>query len=174
VLAVLAVAVVLGAVFGAQAAGGAVVEAGARLPGCDGYVTGAAVRARSGTSGEPGSGTLAAVLEGCSRPAPSPPPAPPPSPVPPPPAASPARDPVWDRLADCESSGNWAIDTGNGYSGGLQFDAATWQAYGGGEFAVAAHRATREQQITVATRVRDDRGGYGSWPACARKLGLPS
>ncbi|NMH82700.1 transglycosylase family protein, partial [Pseudonocardia xinjiangensis] len=106
-------------------------------------------------------------------PAPPPPEAPRPAPGPPP-AAPPAGDPVWDRLADCESSGNWAIDTGNGYSGGLQFDAATWREYGGGEFAAAAHRATREQQITVATRVRDDRGGYGSWPACARKLGLPS
>jgi transglycosylase-like protein len=80
---------------------------------------------------------------------------------------------VWDRLARCESSGNWAIDTGNGYFGGLQFDAATWRAYGGTEFAPAAHRATREQQIAVASRVRDDRGGYGSWSGCAIKLSLP-
>jgi len=80
---------------------------------------------------------------------------------------------VWDRLARCESSGNWAIDTGNGYYGGLQFDDSTWRAYGGTEFAPRADRATRAQQISVATRVRDDRGGYGSWPACARKLGLP-
>ncbi len=84
-----------------------------------------------------------------------------------------AVDPVWDRLADCESSGDWAIDTGKGYSGGLQFDAATWRAYGGTEFAPQAHEASREEQIAVATRVRDDRGGYGSWPACARRLGLP-
>jgi hypothetical protein len=87
--------------------------------------------------------------------------------------AGPTAEPVWDRLARCESSGNWAIDTGNGYFGGLQFDAATWRAYGGIEFAPAAHRATREQQIAVATRVRDDRDGYGSWPGCAIKLGLP-
>jgi hypothetical protein len=80
---------------------------------------------------------------------------------------------VWDRLAQCESSGNWAIDTGNGYHGGLQFDSATWRAYGGTEFAPEADQATREQQITVATRVRDDRGGYGSWPACAKRLDLP-
>jgi hypothetical protein len=80
---------------------------------------------------------------------------------------------VWDRLARCESSGNWAIDTGNGYFGGLQFDAATWRAYGGTEFAPAAHRATREQQIAIASRVRDDRCGYGSWSGCAIKLSLP-
>jgi hypothetical protein len=98
----------------------------------------------------------------------------PPAPAPRPPAPPPAADRVWDRLAQCESTGDWAIDTGNGYYGGLQFDVATWRAYGGTEFAHAAHGATREQQITVATRVRDDRGGYGSWPACARKLGLPS
>jgi hypothetical protein len=87
--------------------------------------------------------------------------------------AGPTTEPVWDRLARCESSGNWAIDTGNGYFGGLQFDAVTWRAYGGIEFAPAAHRATREQQIAVAARVRDDRDGYGSWPGCAIKLGLP-
>ncbi len=110
-----------------------------------------------------------------SAPAPPPapePPAPPPAPEPPAPPP-PAADPVWDRLAQCESTGNWAINTGNGYYGGLQFDSATWRAYGGTEFAPQAHQATREQQIAVATRVRDDRGGYGSWPACARKLSLP-
>ncbi|MBW0116398.1 transglycosylase family protein, partial [Pseudonocardia abyssalis] len=64
--------------------------------------------------------------------------------------------------------------TGNGYHGGLQFDDATWGDYGGPEFAPSADLATRDQQIAVATRVRDDRGGYGSWPACARKLGLPT
>jgi hypothetical protein len=77
---------------------------------------------------------------------------------------------VWDRLAQCESSGDWAIDTGNGYYGGLQFDAATWRGYGGTEFAPLASGASREQQIEVAARVRDDRGGYGSWPACSRKV----
>jgi hypothetical protein len=102
-------------------------------------------------------------------------PAPEPAPEP---APAPAPQPVvetgpWDRLAQCESSGNWSINTGNGYYGGLQFDRATWGDYGGTEFAPRADRATREQQIEVATRVRDDRGGYGSWPACARKLGLP-
>ncbi len=80
---------------------------------------------------------------------------------------------MWDRLAQCESTGNWAIDTGNGYFGGLQFDASTWKAYSGTQFAPLAHQATREQQIAVASRVRDDRGGYGSWPDCAARLGLP-
>jgi uncharacterized protein YabE (DUF348 family) len=80
---------------------------------------------------------------------------------------------VWDRLAQCESTGNWAINTGNGYYGGLQFDAGTWRAYGGTDYAPLPHQATREEQIAVATRVRDDRGGYGAWPACSRRLGLP-
>ncbi|NMH91113.1 DUF4038 domain-containing protein [Pseudonocardia bannensis] len=89
------------------------------------------------------------------------------------PGPGPTAEPVWDRLARCESSGDWSINTGNGYYGGLQFDDATWRGYGGTEFAPRADEATREQQIAVATRVRDDRGGYGSWPACSKKLGLP-
>ena len=80
---------------------------------------------------------------------------------------------TWDRLAQCEATGNWAINTGNGYYGGLQFNAATWRAYGGDEYAPLPHQATREQQIAVATKLRDDRGGYGAWPSCSRKLGLP-
>ena len=92
--------------------------------------------------------------------------------------ARPARPAVpasgsWDTLATCESSGNWAINTGNGYYGGLQFDSGTWSDFGGTEFAARADQATKEEQISVATRVRDARGGYGSWPACAKKLGLP-
>jgi len=113
-----------------------------------------------------------------AAPAPTPKPAPPaPKPVPKPapgPAPKPAPpDAVWDKLAQCESTGNWAINTGNGYYGGLQFDVTTWKAYGGGQYAPRADQATREQQIAVATRVRDDRGGYGSWPACSARLGLP-
>ncbi|MBW0136601.1 transglycosylase family protein [Pseudonocardia abyssalis] len=80
---------------------------------------------------------------------------------------------VWDRLVQCEATGNWAINTGNGYYGGLQFDRSTWHAYGGGEYADLPHQASREEQIAIATKVRDDRGGYGAWPACSRKLGLP-
>lgn len=81
---------------------------------------------------------------------------------------------VWDRLAQCEAGGNWAINTGNGYYGGLQFNKATWDSNGGGQYAAYPHQATREQQIAIATLVRDRRGGYGPWPACARKLGLPT
>jgi resuscitation-promoting factor RpfA len=78
---------------------------------------------------------------------------------------------VWDALAACESGGDWSIDTGNGYYGGLQFSSSTWQAYGGGEFASRADLASRDEQITVAERVRSD-GGFGAWPTCAGRLGL--
>ena len=77
---------------------------------------------------------------------------------------------VWDALAQCESGGNWAINTGNGYYGGLQFNVGTWQAYGGTGL---PSQASRETQIAIATKVRDASGGYGAWPACAAKLGLP-
>ena len=81
-------------------------------------------------------------------------------------------DTVWDRLAMCESSGNWAANTGNGYYGGLQFSLSTWLGYGGAEFAEYPHLATREEQIIVAERLRAARG-YQPWPACRLKLGLP-
>ena len=77
---------------------------------------------------------------------------------------------VWDSLAQCESGGNWAINTGNGYYGGLQFNVGTWQSYGGSGL---PSDASRETQIAIATKVRDASGGYGAWPACAAKLGLP-
>ena len=77
---------------------------------------------------------------------------------------------VWDSLAQCESGGNWAINTGNGYYGGLQFSLGTWQAYGGTGL---PSNASRETQIAVATRLRDSAGGYGAWPGCSSKLGLP-
>ncbi|MCQ2000117.1 transglycosylase family protein [Arthrobacter zhaoxinii] len=74
----------------------------------------------------------------------------------------------WDALAQCESGGNWAINTGNGYSGGLQFSPSTWAAFGGtGD----AANASREQQIAVAERVLAEQGP-GAWPACTAKLGL--
>jgi len=79
---------------------------------------------------------------------------------------------VWDSLAQCESGGNWAINTGNGYYGGLQFLQSTWLAYGGGAYASLPSSASREQQIAIATKVRDASGGYGPWPACAASLGL--
>ena len=77
---------------------------------------------------------------------------------------------VWDQLAQCESGGNWAADTGNGYYGGLQFTVSTWQAYGGSGY---PNQASRETQIAIATKVRDASGGYGAWPACSQQLGLP-
>jgi len=75
---------------------------------------------------------------------------------------------VWDRLAQCESGGNWAINTGNGYYGGLQFSLGTWQAYGGTGY---PHQASRETQIAVASRVQAGQG-WGAWPSCAAQLGL--
>ncbi|WP_372495533.1 transglycosylase family protein [Saccharopolyspora soli] len=83
------------------------------------------------------------------------------------------RSNVWDLLARCESGGNWAANTGNGYYGGLQFSRGTWAAHGGEQFSRYPHRASREQQIVIAEALRADQGGYGAWPACARKLGLP-
>ncbi len=77
---------------------------------------------------------------------------------------------VWDRLAQCESGGNWAINTGNGYYGGLQFNVGTWRSYGGTGY---PHQASRETQIAIATKLRDASGGYGAWPGCAASLGLP-
>jgi hypothetical protein len=84
------------------------------------------------------------------------------------PAAHAASGSTWDRLAQCESGGNWSINTGNGYSGGLQFAPSTWRAFGG---VGRAHQASREQQIAVAERVLAKQG-WGAWPACSRKLGL--
>ncbi|MGO4193649.1 transglycosylase family protein [Arthrobacter sp. YAF17] len=85
-------------------------------------------------------------------------------------AAVPATAPAstWDSLAQCESGGNWGINTGNGFSGGLQFTPSTWAAYGG---TGSAANASREQQIAVAERVQAGQG-WGAWPACAAKLGL--
>ena len=83
-------------------------------------------------------------------------------------AAAPASGSVWDRLAQCESGGNWGISTGNGYSGGLQFAQGTWAANGGSG---SAHNASRAEQIRVAERVRASQG-WGAWPACSAKLGL--
>ena len=77
---------------------------------------------------------------------------------------------VWDRLAECESGGNWAINTGNGYYGGLQFSLSTWRSYGGSGY---PHQNSREEQIRIATKVRDASGGYGAWPHCSQQLGLP-
>src|ERR1700742_2043087 len=84
--------------------------------------------------------------------------------------AAAAPDSEWDRVAACESGGNWRINTGNGYHGGLQFSQGTWAAHGGGEFAGSANQATREQQIAVAERVLATQG-RGAWPVCGHGLG---
>jgi hypothetical protein len=77
----------------------------------------------------------------------------------------------WNRLAQCESGGNWHINTGNGYYGGLQFSPSTWRGFGGGHFASSAHRASRRAQIAVAQRVLRGQG-WGAWPSCTSQLGL--
>ena len=75
---------------------------------------------------------------------------------------------TWDSLAQCESGGNWATNTGNGYTGGLQFSDSTWAAYGG---TGSAANASRDQQIAVAEKVQASQG-WGAWPSCAAQLGL--
>lgn len=89
------------------------------------------------------------------------------------PTASAAPDSDWDRLAQCEAGGNWAINTGNGFHGGLQFTPSTWNAYGGQQYAPYAYQASREQQIAIAEKVLAGQG-WGAWPACSSKLGLNS
>ena len=85
--------------------------------------------------------------------------------------AAPAHADVWDSVAQCESGGNWAISTGNGYSGGLQFSASTWRAYGGTAYAPSAAQATKAQQIAVAKKVLAGQGA-NAWPVCSKKAGL--
>jgi resuscitation-promoting factor RpfA len=80
-----------------------------------------------------------------------------------------ATDGEWDQVARCESGGNWAINTGNGYQGGLQFSSGTWASHGGGQYAPAANMATKEQQIAVAERVLAGQG-KGAWPVCGGPL----
>ena len=86
-------------------------------------------------------------------------------------SASAADDATWDALAQCESGGNWAINTGNGYYGGLQFSASTWQGLGGGAYASRADLAKRSEQIAVAEKTLAVQG-WGAWPACSAELGL--
>jgi len=76
----------------------------------------------------------------------------------------------WDAIAQCESGGNWRINTGNGYYGGLQFSRSTWKAYGGGKYARTANKASRAEQIRIAEKVLDGQG-IGAWPTCGRKAG---
>ena len=82
-----------------------------------------------------------------------------------------AASTVWDRVAKCESGGNWRISTGNGYYGGLQFSNRTWKGFGGGKYASRANRASKAEQIAVARRVLASQGPR-AWPVCSRKAGL--
>lgn len=82
--------------------------------------------------------------------------------------SSPTNGNVWDQLAKCESGGNWSINTGNGYAGGLQFSQSSWKAVGGSGL---ASQASREEQIARAESLKA-RQGWGAWPACSSKLGL--
>ncbi|AMY23918.1 DUF3235 domain-containing protein [Rhodococcus fascians] len=87
--------------------------------------------------------------------------------------ANAAPDSDWDRLAQCEAGGNWGINTGNGFQGGLQFSPSTWNAHGGQQYAATANQASREEQIAVAEKVLDSQG-WGAWPSCSSSLGLSS
>lgn len=90
--------------------------------------------------------------------------------APPAPPVDPNNDAVWDQLANCEAGNNWATDTGNGYFGGLQFSQSAWESVGG--TGNPAH-ASREEQIMRGKMLRDRRGSFGAWGACASRLGLP-
>jgi LysM repeat protein len=98
----------------------------------------------------------------------APAPAPEPEPVAAPAPASSSGSTVWDQLAQCESSGDWSINTGNGYYGGLQFSQSSWEAAGGTGNPAAA---SREEQIRVAENLLDMQG-WGAWPSCSAQLGL--
>jgi hypothetical protein len=103
------------------------------------------------------------------EPEPEPTPAPEPEPEPAPAPASGAVDvSVWDRLAQCESGGNWSINTGNGYYGGLQFNLDSWRWVGGSGY---PHEASKGEQIARA-EILLERQGWSAWPACSSKLGL--
>ncbi|BFV61163.1 resuscitation-promoting factor protein RpfA [Kitasatospora sp. CMC57] len=86
-------------------------------------------------------------------------------------SASAASSSTWDAVAQCESTGNWNINTGNGFSGGLQFTPSTWSAYGGTQYAASADQASKGQQIAVAEKVLASQGP-GAWPVCSVKAGL--
>ncbi|MER5873575.1 transglycosylase family protein [Streptomyces sp. NPDC002044] len=79
--------------------------------------------------------------------------------------ASAATASEWDKVAQCEAGGNWAINTGNGYYGGLQFSSSTWAAFGGKTYAAQANQATKSQQIAIAEKVLKGQG-KGAWPSC--------
>lgn len=91
-----------------------------------------------------------------------------PSPTPAPTSTPSSSSDVWDKLAMCESKGNWSINTGNGYYGGLQFSEGAWRSVGGSGF---AHEASRDEQIMRGKMLQEKRG-WGPWGGCSKKLGL--
>jgi hypothetical protein len=80
----------------------------------------------------------------------------------------PSNPAAWDRIASCESGGNWALSTGNGYYGGLQFSLSSWRSVGGTGY---PNQASRETQIAMGQRLYHSGGGWSHWPACSSKLG---
>jgi resuscitation-promoting factor RpfB len=78
---------------------------------------------------------------------------------------------TWDALSACESGGNWAINTGNGFYGGVQFNQSTWERHGGLRYAPRADLATREEQIAIAEVTRAVQG-WGAWPVCSVRAGV--
>ncbi|MGI5199230.1 transglycosylase family protein [Streptomyces sp. CA-288835] len=104
------------------------------------------------------------------------------APAPPPPAPGPPgvaraayaceKDPwPWGCVAQCESSGRWDVNTGNGFYGGLQFQQSTWELFGGLKYARRADLATRQEQITIAQEVLSVQG-WEAWPVCSKRYGL--
>ena len=87
--------------------------------------------------------------------------------------ASAATVATWDAVAQCESGGNWSINTGNGYYGGLQFSQSSWAAHGGTQYAPRADQATKAQQIAIAEKVLDMQG-QGAWPAVRARAPVPT
>ena len=105
-----------------------------------------------------------------SIPTQTPTPTPTPTPEPTTPPVDPNNDAIWDQISSCEAGNNWATDTGNGYYGGLQFSQSAWESVGGtGNPA----QASREEQIMRGKMLRDRRGSFSAWGACAARLGLP-
>lgn len=78
---------------------------------------------------------------------------------------------TWDKIAQCETTGDWNANTGNGYKGGLQFDQTTWKRHGGTQYAPTADKATKQEQIAVAKKVQAEQG-WDAWPSCSEKAGV--
>jgi Transglycosylase-like domain len=107
------------------------------------------------------------VVQAVRAPVPTPPPPPTTAPAPPTGYGDPSATVTWERMAQCESSGSWAMNNGNGYYGGLQFSLATWRDVGGSGY---PHQASKAEQIKRG-QILQARAGWGQWPHCARQLG---